>query len=77
MARERRMYEREQRTLKLLDERGAITASELAEDLGMDRYRAYVWLRGVAGNGFLYQSPDGHFSLSCPLPSADAQLTAA
>lgn len=77
MARERRMWNREQRTLELLEERGAITAGDLAGDLGMDRYRAYVWLRSVAGLGYLHQSRDGHFSLACPVPAAIERRSAA
>lgn len=68
MDREPRMYQREQRTLELLEERGSVTAEDVARRVGIDRYRAYVWLRAVAGEGYLHQSADGSFSLACPLP---------
>lgn len=77
MARERRMYQRERRTLRLLEERGSVTADDLTDCLGMDRYRAYIWLRGVARQGYLYQAPDGSFSLACPLPAAGVSQQAA
>lgn len=77
MARVTRMSRRAERALELLEARGAITADDLADDMGGDRYRAYVWLRGVASRGYLHQSPDSAFSLACPVPSAGEQRSAA
>lgn len=53
-----------------IGEAGSVTPGELVEFLGVEDFRADVWLRRQTSAGYLYAGADGRYATSCPWPRA-------
>jgi hypothetical protein len=63
-----RMSRVESSIYTFIGDAGAVTAEELVDFLGVEEFRAQVWLRSQEASGTLYRDETGRYGTSCPWP---------
>lgn len=70
MTRTAHMTRVEQSIYAFIGDAGAVTAEELVAFLGVEEFRADVWLKSQEAAGYLYRDAEGHYGTACPRPQA-------